>query len=112
MLLDVVFEHILNRWIVEDVVMRHLVWQFSETVSLENVTDTLVEEHFDHSWVTEAASLMDRIVAESVRGILLLFKEFVVVGVGELFEQEKKDYLLLVVFNSNHERGFVFVFLS
>ena len=55
---------------------------------------------------------MDRIVAVSVLGILLLFKKFVVAGVGELFEQEKKDYLLLVVFNSNHERGFVFVFLS
>ena len=60
--LHVLFEDLLDIFIVQDVIVWHFKWQFSKSVSLVNGPDLLVEEQLDQVWIAEAASLVQSIV--------------------------------------------------
>ena len=60
--LHVLFEDLLDIFIVQDVIVWHFERQFSKSVSLVNGPDLLVEEQLDQVWIAEAASLVQSIV--------------------------------------------------
>ena len=109
---DILSEDLLDPLVIQDVIVWHLQWKLSKTVSLVDVPNPLVEEQFDQSRVSETACLVQRIILILVAILFHLISVALVLWICKIFYQDQFTYLLLIIFNSKHEGRLFFLLLS
>ena len=109
---DILSEDLLDPLVIQDVIVWHLQWKLSKTVSLVDVPNPLIEEQFDQSGVSETACLMQRIILILVAILFHLISVALVLWICKIFDQDQFTYLLLIILNSKHEGRLFFLLLS
>ena len=80
-------------------------------IPLNDVTDAIFQQNFDHARIPETARFMHRVISEFVCRGHLLQQQFFVAREGELFIHEELDNLQLVVLDGHQERRFLIFLL-
>ena len=106
---DILSEDLLDSLVVQDVIVWHLKWQLSKTVSLVDIPNPLIEQQFNQSGVSETACLVQRIILTLIAILFHLISVALVQWICKIFYQDQFTDLLLIIFDCEHKGRLLFL---